>query len=64
MIGLGCKAYFKDGFNCFDFVVVILSLIELGAQVITLSKEGGMFSILRGFRLLRIFKLVKSWTSL
>ena len=31
MIGLGCKDYFKDGFNVFDFIVVILSLIELGA---------------------------------
>ena len=64
MIGLGLKGYFSDGFNCFDCVVVILSLVELGAQIATQSREGGMFSILRGFRLLRIFKLVKSWTSL
>lgn len=64
MIGLGLKGYFSDGFNCFDCVVVVLSLVELGAQIATQSREGGMFSILRGFRLLRIFKLVKSWTSL
>ena len=31
MIGLGLKGYFSDGFYCFDYVVVVLSLVELGA---------------------------------
>ena len=31
MIGLGLKGYFSDGFYCFDCVVVVLSLVELGA---------------------------------
>ena len=64
LIGLGVKPYFADAFNCFDAIVVVLSLIELSAQVITQSREGGIFSILRGFRMLRILKLVKSWKSL
>ena len=65
MIGHGCKGYFADGFNIFDFVIVILSLFDLA---VTLSSDGndqgGFITVLRGFRLLRIFKLVKSWTTL
>ena len=64
LIGLGWIGYISDGFNVFDGIVVALSLVELAGQIITQSREGGMFSILRGFRMLRIFKLVKSWTSL
>ncbi|XP_062389380.1 sodium channel, voltage-gated, type I-like, alpha [Sardina pilchardus] len=50
--------YFQDSWNIFDSVIVILSLIELG-----LAKLSGM-SVLRSFRLLRIFKLAKSWPTL
>uniref|UniRef100_A0A3B3SXP9 Sodium channel protein n=1 Tax=Paramormyrops kingsleyae TaxID=1676925 RepID=A0A3B3SXP9_9TELE len=50
--------YFQQGWNIFDSVIVCLSLMELG-----LSKVGGL-SILRSFRLLRVFKLAKSWPTL
>ncbi|KAG5283253.1 hypothetical protein AALO_G00040070 [Alosa alosa] len=50
--------YFQESWNIFDSVIVILSLIELG-----LAKLSGM-SVLRSFRLLRIFKLAKSWPTL
>ena len=29
MIGLGLKDYFADGFNIFDCIIVVLSLIDL-----------------------------------
>lgn len=65
MIGLGLSDYFKDGFNIFDCIIVIFSLIDLA---VFLSSDGdnsnGFITVLRGFRLLRIFKLVKSWTTL
>jgi len=63
MIALGIKDYFADGFNIFDSIIVVLSLIDLG---ITLTSSGGsgFITVLRGFRLLRIFKLVKKWTTL
>ena len=35
LIGLGVKQYFANAFNCFDAIVVCLSLFELAAQVIT-----------------------------
>ena len=54
MVGLGFKGYFRDKFNIFDLVVVIISLIEM-----FLSEEGGAVSALRAFRLFRIFKIFK-----
>lgn len=59
LLGLGLKDYVKDGFNIFDAVIVVFSLFELMGD-----SDGGNFTVLRGFRLLRIFKIVRSWTSL
>ncbi|XP_019736042.1 sodium channel, voltage gated, type VIII, alpha subunit b [Hippocampus comes] len=50
--------YFQEGWNCFDGFIVTLSLVELGLQDV----EG--LSVLRSFRLLRVFKLAKSWPTL
>jgi len=53
MIGLGIRSYFVEKFNQFDFVIVVISIIEI-------EFEGqGVFSSLRGFRLFKIFKLFK-----
>ena len=30
LLGLGFKEYYKDKFNCFDFVIVIVSSIDVG----------------------------------
>ena len=66
MIGLGIKEYCSDGFNIFDAIIVLSSLVDLG--IMATADEGDEqsvgFTVLRGFRLLRIFKLVKSWTAL
>ncbi|KAJ8265483.1 hypothetical protein COCON_G00145820 [Conger conger] len=50
--------YFQEGWNIFDGIIVSLSLMELG-----LSDVEGL-SVLRSFRLLRVFKLAKSWPTL
>uniref|UniRef100_A0AAY4CW99 Sodium channel protein n=1 Tax=Denticeps clupeoides TaxID=299321 RepID=A0AAY4CW99_9TELE len=50
--------YFQEGWNVFDGFIVSLSLIELGLADV----EG--LSVLRSFRLLRVFKLAKSWPTL
>merc|ERR550532_3165370 len=52
------KFYFKEGWNIFDFIIVSLSLLELG-----MANVSGL-SVLRSFRLLRVFKLAKSWPTL
>ncbi|XP_048033302.1 sodium channel, voltage gated, type VIII, alpha subunit a isoform X6 [Megalobrama amblycephala] len=50
--------YFQEGWNIFDGIIVSLSLMELGLADV----EG--LSVLRSFRLLRVFKLAKSWPTL
>ena len=65
LFGLGFKEYAKDSFNLFDAIVVALSLIELvlvNAGVEELA--GGAFSAIRSVRLLRVFKLARSWKDL
>lgn len=58
LLALGPCDYVRDGFNVFDAFVVSFSLLEF------LKINGVFFSTLRGFRLLRIFKIIRSWTSL
>ncbi|XP_071248513.1 sodium channel protein type 4 subunit alpha A [Salvelinus alpinus] len=50
--------YFQVGWNIFDSIIVTFSLVELG-----LANVQGL-SVLRSFRLLRVFKLAKSWPTL
>ncbi|KAK2906120.1 hypothetical protein Q8A73_010063 [Channa argus] len=58
IIALDPYYYFQKGWNIFDGIIVTLSLIEL-----SLEDVAGM-SVLRSFRLLRVFKLAKSWPTL
>ncbi|XP_008051399.1 sodium channel protein type 5 subunit alpha isoform X8 [Carlito syrichta] len=58
IVALDPYYYFQQGWNIFDSIIVILSLLELG-----LSRMGNL-SVLRSFRLLRVFKLAKSWPTL
>lgn len=48
LIALSPINYLKDRWNCFDIIIVVLSLVELG-----LANVGGL-TILRSFRLVSI----------
>ncbi|ESO94539.1 hypothetical protein LOTGIDRAFT_118343 [Lottia gigantea] len=52
------KYYFASGWNIFDFVIVLASLIDLGLEDI----DG--LSVFRTFRLLRVFRLAQSWSTM
>uniref|UniRef100_A0A671FJ88 Sodium channel protein n=1 Tax=Rhinolophus ferrumequinum TaxID=59479 RepID=A0A671FJ88_RHIFE len=58
LIAMDPYYYFQEGWNIFDGFIVSLSLMEL-----SLSDVEGL-SVLRSFRLLRVFKLAKSWPTL
>ncbi|XP_044073556.1 sodium channel, voltage-gated, type I-like, alpha isoform X2 [Siniperca chuatsi] len=58
IVALDPYYYFQERWNIFDGIIVSLSLMDL-----CLEKVGGM-SVLRSFRLLRVFKLAKSWPTL
>ena len=49
LIAISPKFYFKEGWNIFDFIIVFLSLLELGLEGVS-----GL-SVLRSFRLVRLF---------
>jgi hypothetical protein len=66
MLAVGIKNYFKgSAFNIFDSVIVFASIIDLLTSNIVLTTDtessGSVITALRGFRLLRIFKLAKQW---
>ena len=52
ILGLGIW-YFSDGFNRFDFLIVVLSMIELSMA------SGGNMAAFRAFRILRIFRVLR-----
>ena len=64
LIGLGFREYTRDSFNIFDAIIVVLSIVDLILSV-SLSSDSptGALSAFRGVRLLRVFKLARSWDS-
>lgn len=61
LLGYGLKGYFHELFNIFDFIIVALSVVDLSLTYSLNTKRNGAITALRAFRLLRIFKLAKSW---
>ncbi|XP_051998217.1 sodium channel protein type 1 subunit alpha-like isoform X1 [Xyrauchen texanus] len=59
IIALDPYNYFQGGWNIFDSIIVTLSLLEL-----CLTKVFSGVGFLRPCRLLRVFKLAKSWPTL
>ena len=66
--GLGPRKYAADAFNVFDGVIVTFSVIEIGIALVAKStgEEAGSTGLgaLRTFRLMRVFKLARSWKDL
>ena len=69
IVGIGFNTYVKDLFNVGDFIVTIVSIIELMINAITRDKttddkdryNSSIASMFRILRILRLFKLVRSW---
>ena len=63
LVAYGLCRYLADSFNRFDGVIVLLSLMDLIVAHYEVD-IGVNTSVLRAMRLLRVFKLMRSWTSL
>lgn len=65
LVAYGFKNFFKGSwFNSFDSLIVIASLIDIIISNVLIAESeysGSMITVLRGFRLLRLFKLAKQW---
>ncbi|KAF7415260.1 hypothetical protein HZH68_003749 [Vespula germanica] len=59
VIAEGPFGYISNGFNVFDGIVVILSIVELCQSFVEERGGSSGLSVLRTFRLLRILKLVR-----
>eukprot|EP00808_Paulinella_micropora_P016231 g27052.t1 len=59
MIAYGLRGYFEESLNRFDFVLVIISVVEIPLAYGGV-KLGGGFSALRSLRVMRVFKLSRS----
>ena len=65
LLGYGIKDYVRDVFNLFDGLIVVLSIVEIIIDKLSTSfSSKGALTAFRAIRLLRIFKLVRSWSSL
>jgi len=65
MTGLGLREYVRDSFNIFDAAIVLISLVDnILFYSVGSNASGGGVIVLRSFRLLRVFKLARNWTSL
>ena len=64
LVGIGFREYARDSFNLFDAFIVVMSLVDMIVSA-TISTESptSALSAFRGVRLLRVFKLARSWTS-
>ncbi|XP_074145331.1 sodium channel protein type 11 subunit alpha [Sminthopsis crassicaudata] len=60
IIALDPYYYFLRPWNIFDTIIAVLSLVEI---IVSLAVNSNV-SILRSLRLLRVFKLAKSWPTL
>jgi voltage-dependent calcium channel L type alpha-1D len=58
------KIYFKDGWNIFDFFIVLLTIGSVFVSINTSLNVGGATTIVRTFRVTRIFRLIKRAKSL
>lgn len=60
IIGLGPKKYFKDGFNVFDALIILISSVDIIVNTVYNNSSSSTLSVLRGFRILRLLKIAKS----
>lgn len=64
LIGLGFREYARDSFNLFDALIVVLSVVDMIiTATIKIESPTHSLSAFRGVRLLRVFKLARSWKS-
>ena len=59
LFGLGLRAYFADGWNTFDFFVVVGTFISVVVTILTPATIGPVTTFVRAFRITRVIRLVK-----
>ena len=58
------KAYFKEGWNVFDFIIVLGTFLGIAVTEFANISVGSSATIIRAFRIFRVFRLIKRAKSL
>jgi hypothetical protein len=58
------KNYFMDGWNNFDFVIVVMAWIGLVIEKVFKLNVGPVTTVIRSFRIARVFKMIKRFKEL
>ena len=53
------KTYFMDGWNVFDFLIVIFALVGIFTYYVFAIQVGALSTVVRAFRILRVLKLIR-----
>ncbi len=64
LMGLGPRGYASDNFNLFDALVTLLGVLDMALTLAPNVTSPGALTVFRAFRLLRVFRLARSWRSL
>lgn len=59
LFALGCRAYFRDSGNAFDFMIVITSIISTSISIQMHADFGSSTTFIRAMRMSRVFKYIK-----
>lgn len=51
--------YFKNPWNNFDFIIIVLTLMALGIQILDIADYTTKITIIRTFRLLRLLRIMR-----
>jgi hypothetical protein len=58
------KGYFKDGWNIFDFVIVVMAWLGLIVEKAFKLNVGPVTTVIRSFRIARVFKMIRRFKEL
>ena len=64
LAGIGPRVYFADGWNLFDFIIIVGSFVSIFISANTTLEIRGAINIMRSFRILRLLRLIKRGKSL
>ena len=66
LFGMGCRAYWSDGWNQLDGIIVIMSIVEIVLTALFANSGPNMsfLRILRMLRVARMLRLMRSWVGL
>jgi hypothetical protein len=58
------KLFFKDGWNNFDFMIVVVAWLGFFLETVFKLNVGSAATVIRSFRIARVFKMIRRYKSM